>query len=117
MRNKAVFVGAAALCVAAVLAGLALHRGPSAAYAQGQAAGMNNGPPELKKGVSVVFDMPKHPFVGEEFEKVPAAVEEVKGHWVRITQAIKKDFQETLKKKEVTVWVNFNTVNWYGVLP
>ena len=117
MRRKAVFVGAAALFVAALLAGFVLHRGPPAAQAQGQPAGTNSGPPELKKGVLIVFDMPKHPFIGDEFDKVPASVEEVKGHWVRLTQAVKKDFQETLKKKEVTVWVNFHAVNWYGVLP
>jgi hypothetical protein len=115
MRRNAVVVVTAALVVAALLAGLALHRGPSAAQAQGKPADSEGAPPELKKGILVVFDMPKHPFVGEEFEKAPASVEEVKGHWVRLTQAVKKDFQEALKKKEVTVWVNFQAVNWYGL--
>jgi hypothetical protein len=116
MPRKAVFLGAA-LCVGAILAGVALHQEPLAVRAQGQPASKDREPPDLKRGALVVFDMPKHPFIGEEFEKVPASVEEVRGQWVRLTQAVKRDFQETLKKKEVTVWVNFHAVNWYGVLP
>ncbi len=114
MRRKPLLLGAVALYVATVLAVVGLYREPLINRAYAQAA--DRFPPDVTAGAKIVFDLPKHPFAGEEFEGIPV-VKEVRGHWVRMSQAIKRNFQDALKKREVTVWVNFNAVNWYGVVP
>jgi hypothetical protein len=118
--------GKSLLVVVVGLVAVLLLRGgfegePAAARAQaGKAGEGDRSPPELKKGVRVAFKMPNHPFdnpaLEGQFEGAPV-VDEVRGRWVRVRQAIAKDAQAALKQREVSVWVNFDLVSWYGIVP
>ena len=57
--------------------------------------------------------------IAERVDRMWAAglVDEVRGRWVRVRQAIAKDAQAALKQREVAVWVNFDLVSWYGIVP
>jgi hypothetical protein len=109
----------AAVVLGATLVLIGWRREPGGdARGQGQPAGEQKEriPGDVRIGAKLVFDLPKHPFGGEGFEG-PPVVEVIRGSWVRLRQKVKKDFEEKLNQKEARVWVNFDTVNWYWVLP
>jgi hypothetical protein len=118
MNRKAWPVAAAVLL--GVAAGLFPFRGEPAGEARAQAPAANDNkdrvPPDIRRGVKIVFDLPKHPFGGKGFEGYPV-VEEVRGNWVRLSQKVNEEVAEEFNRKGATVWVNFDTVNWYAIVP
>src|SRR5437867_4455214 len=124
MRGKSILLTAAVLGVAVVL--WCVSR-PALLPAQPPAAPEPAAslPPDVKVGAIIFFTCEYHPFRDvRSKDMLPGKVEEVKGHWVRLSVAPSTEEEkesadfipfDVRNRKAKDAWVNFNAVQWYAV--
>jgi hypothetical protein len=77
------------------------------------AEGGKQAPPEIKKGVKVRYTSPVMP--NSSAHESAAVVQETRGNWVRLTFRLSAEGKKA-GAMEKTVWVNFETVNYFTVI-
>ena len=114
MNVRSVAVLLTALALACILVACSNH-GTLEPSAQAQlGVSGKQAPPDINKGVRVVFRTPVATYAQRRGYEDPI-VEEVRGNWVRMRFEPTKDLQKEGDTVS-TEWVNFDTVNHYYVV-